>query len=45
LLSWFAGAVVSYALTRWTWNRTGRPDMLRETLPFLGDLGGGGDGA
>jgi hypothetical protein len=34
LLSWFAGAVVSYALSRWAWNRTGRPDVLRETLPF-----------
>ena len=28
LLSWFAGAVVSYALSRWAWNRTGRPDVL-----------------
>jgi hypothetical protein len=34
LLSWFAGAVVSYALSRWAWNRTGRPDVLRETIPF-----------
>ena len=34
LASWFAGAVVSYALSRWAWNRTGRPDVLRETLPF-----------
>lgn len=34
LISWFAGAVVSYALSRWAWNRTGRPDVLRETLPF-----------
>jgi putative flippase GtrA len=34
LVSWFAGAVVSYALSRWAWNRTGRPDVLRETLPF-----------
>jgi putative flippase GtrA len=33
LLSWFAGAVVSYALSRWAWNRTGRPDVLRETIP------------
>ncbi len=34
LISWFAGAVVSYALSRWAWNRTGRPDVLRETVPF-----------
>jgi putative flippase GtrA len=34
LISWFAGAVVSYALSRWAWNRRGRPDVLRETLPF-----------
>lgn len=34
LVSWFAGAVVSYALSRWAWNRKGRPDVLRETIPF-----------
>jgi hypothetical protein len=34
LVSWFAGAVVSYALSRWAWNRTGRPSVLRETIPF-----------
>jgi putative flippase GtrA len=34
LASWFAGALVSYTLSRWAWNRTGRPDVLRETLPF-----------
>ena len=34
LVSWFAGAVVSYALSRWAWNRRGRPDVLRETIPF-----------
>jgi hypothetical protein len=34
LLSWFAGAVVSYAVCRWAWNRTGRPEVLRETIPF-----------
>jgi hypothetical protein len=34
LVSWFAGAVTSYALSRWAWNRRGRPDVLRETLPF-----------
>jgi hypothetical protein len=34
LVSWFAGAVVSYGLSRWAWNRRGRPDVLRETVPF-----------
>ena len=34
LISWFAGALVSYALSRWAWNRQGRPDVLRETIPF-----------
>jgi putative flippase GtrA len=34
LISWFAGAVVSYVLSRWAWNRRGRPDVLRETVPF-----------
>ena len=32
--SWFAGAVVSYLLSRWAWERTGKPDVLRETIPF-----------
>lgn len=34
LLAWFAGAVTSYVLSRWAWERKGRPDVLRETLPF-----------
>jgi hypothetical protein len=34
LLSWFAGAVVGYALSRWARNRAGRPDVLLETVPF-----------
>ncbi|MDR0343340.1 MAG: GtrA family protein [Nocardiopsaceae bacterium] len=28
------GAAVSYVLSRWAWERKGRPDVLRETLPF-----------
>jgi hypothetical protein len=28
------GAAVSYVLSRWAWGRHGRPDLLRETLPF-----------
>lgn len=27
-------AGVSYLLSRWAWERRGRPDLLRETLPF-----------
>jgi putative flippase GtrA len=27
-------ALVSYLLSRWAWDRKGRPDLLRETLPF-----------
>ena len=30
LVSWLAGAVVSYALSRWAWNRKGRPDVLTD---------------
>jgi putative flippase GtrA len=32
---WLAGAVVSYAVSRWAWERRGRPQLLRETLPFV----------
>jgi putative flippase GtrA len=32
---WFAGAVVSYGVSRWAWERRGRPQLLRETLPFV----------
>jgi putative flippase GtrA len=28
------GAGVSYVLSRWAWERKGRPDLLKETLPF-----------
>ena len=34
LISWFSGALVSYVLSRWAWKRKGRPDLLRETVPF-----------
>ena len=27
-------ALVSYLLSRWAWERKGRPDLLRETVPF-----------
>jgi putative flippase GtrA len=32
--SWFTGAVVSYLLSRWAWERKGKPNVLRETVPF-----------
>jgi putative flippase GtrA len=28
------GAAVSYVLSRWAWERKGRPQLLKETLPF-----------
>lgn len=28
------GAIVSYVLSRWAWERKGRPNVLRETVPF-----------
>ena len=34
LIAWFSGALVSYVLSRWAWKRTGRPSLLKETLPF-----------
>jgi putative flippase GtrA len=34
LISQVTGAIVSYALSRRAWERKGRPDLLRETLPF-----------
>lgn len=34
LVSNFAGAVVSYVLSRWAWERKGKPDVMRETVPF-----------
>jgi putative flippase GtrA len=30
----FSGAAVSYVLSRWAWERKGKPDVLRETVPF-----------
>ena len=28
------GAAVSYVLSRWAWERKGKPQLLKETLPF-----------
>jgi len=33
-IGWLAGAAVSYVASRWAWERKGRPQLLRETLPF-----------
>ena len=34
LFSQIGGAIVSYVLSRWAWERKGKPDVLRETIPF-----------
>jgi putative flippase GtrA len=34
LISQISGALVSYVLSRWAWERRGKPDVLRETIPF-----------
>jgi len=34
LVGWFSGVVVSYMLSRWAWERKGRPNLLTETVPF-----------
>ena len=33
-LAWVAGAGASYLMSRWTWERKGRPRLIKETLPF-----------
>lgn len=34
LIAGMTGALVSYVLSRWAWERKGRPQVLRETIPF-----------
>jgi putative flippase GtrA len=34
VLASIVAAGVSYLLSRWAWERKGKPDLLRETLPF-----------
>jgi putative flippase GtrA len=34
LIASVVGAFVSYVLSRWAWESRGRPDLLRETVPF-----------
>lgn len=31
---WLAGAIVSYVLARWAFGRRGKPNLLKETVPF-----------
>jgi putative flippase GtrA len=33
-IAWLAGATASYVMSRWAWERKGRPQLLKETLPF-----------
>ena len=33
--AWLAGVLVSYLVSRWAWERRGRPRLLAETLPFV----------
>jgi putative flippase GtrA len=34
LAAWVAGAGTSYLVSRWAWERKGRPHVLKETIPF-----------
>jgi putative flippase GtrA len=34
IIASMVGAAVSYVLSRWAWERKGRPNLLKETLPF-----------
>jgi putative flippase GtrA len=34
LIASIVGALVSYVLSRWAWESKGKPDLLRETVPF-----------
>jgi putative flippase GtrA len=34
IIASMVGAAVSYVLSRWAWERKGKPNLLRETLPF-----------
>ena len=40
VVAFFAGAIPKYALNRmWAWERRGRPQMWRETLPYAAVVG------
>ena len=34
IAAWLAGAIVSYVLSRWAFGARGKPNLLKETLPF-----------
>lgn len=34
LAAWVAGAGTSYLVSRWAWERKGKPHVLKETIPF-----------
>lgn len=34
ITAWVMGALSSYLMSRWAWERKGRPHVLKETLPF-----------
>jgi putative flippase GtrA len=34
LAAWMAGAAASYVISRWAWERKGKPHLLKETVPF-----------
>jgi putative flippase GtrA len=36
VLAWLAGAIPNFWLNRnWAWGRSGRPDLVREVLPYV----------
>lgn len=42
LTAWIVSAGVSYLVSRWAWERKGRPQVFKETLPFwLVSIGAG----
>lgn len=34
ITAWATGALASYLMSRWAWERKGRPHVLKEMLPF-----------
>jgi putative flippase GtrA len=43
LVGFVAGAIPNFVINwKWTWARNGRPDLVREVLPYLAIIAGGG---
>jgi putative flippase GtrA len=43
LLAFVAGAIPNFVVNwKWTWGRSGRPALLRELLPYIAIITGGG---